>query len=59
MNGGVSDKLRRLARFPESRFPFVSVYLDTKSDGPAKKDEVRIFLKNSIRDAQSILDGRE
>jgi hypothetical protein len=58
MNGGVSEKLRRLSRIPESRFPFLSVYLDTKSDAPGKRDEVRIFLKNSIRDAGTVIDGR-
>jgi peptide subunit release factor 1 (eRF1) len=59
MNGAVREKLRRLARVPESRFPFVSVYLDTKNDGPYKRDQARIFLKNQIREAEAILDARD
>jgi len=59
MQGGVSETLKRLVRQPDSRFPFLSVYLDTKDDAPGKKDAVRIFLKNHIRDSLAILDGRE
>jgi hypothetical protein len=59
MNGGVLDTLKKLIKRPESRLPFLSVYLDTNEDGPAKRDELRIFLKNQVREALSILDARE
>jgi hypothetical protein len=59
MNGSVTDKLRRLAALPEAKLPFLSVYLDTKLAAPEKRAELRIFLKNAIRDAGTILDGRE
>jgi hypothetical protein len=59
MNGGVIEKLKKLARLPESRFPFLSVYLDTRDDTPAKREALRIFLKNHVRDALSLLGGRE
>lgn len=59
MNGSVAANLRRLAEQPETRFPFLSVYLDTKIDASSKHDQMRIFLKNAIRDAGSILHGRD
>lgn len=59
MNGAVREKLRRLARLPESRFPVISIYLDTKNDAPSKRDAVRIFLKNHVRETLSVLDGRD
>jgi hypothetical protein len=59
MNGSVTQKLRRLAELPESRFPVLSVYLDTKNDAPNKRDQVRIFLKTAIRDALAVIDGND
>ncbi len=55
----VTDKLRRLARLPQSRYPFVSVYLDTKNDAPNKHDLLRIFLKNRIGAAAAVLENDE
>ncbi len=59
MNESVREKLRRLVRLPESRYPFTSVYLDTKTDTPQKNEEARIFLKNAARDAEALLSARE
>ena len=53
------EKLRKLARLVESRFPFLSVYLDTKKDLPQKYEQVRIFLKNQVRESESLIGGRE
>lgn len=59
MNATAREKLRRLARLPDSRYPVLSIYLDTRNDSPQKHEELRIFLKNAIRDAESVLATRE
>lgn len=59
MNESVREKLRRLARLSESRYPFLSVYLDTKFDSPDKHERTRIFLKNAIRESGAVLATRE
>jgi len=59
MNGGVREKLRSLVRIDEGRFPFISCYLDLRLDGPEKPEQVRIFLKNRLRDVEGVLDGGE
>jgi hypothetical protein len=58
-NHSILAQLRHLAGLPETRFPFLSVYLDARNDGPERHGEARIFLKNAIRDAGTVIYARD
>lgn len=42
----INDQIRQLATRPDSKGPFVSLYIDTARGDEAQKDRIRLFLKN-------------
>ncbi|MBI2212861.1 MAG: hypothetical protein HYU52_04380 [Acidobacteria bacterium] len=42
----IDDQIRQLATRPDSKGPFVSLYIDTARNDEAQKDRIRLFLKN-------------
>ena len=52
MENHIAEKLQQLARLPDTRSPFITLYLDTKWTDPGKKNQAQIFLKNKISEAQ-------
>ncbi|MGK2857669.1 MAG: Vms1/Ankzf1 family peptidyl-tRNA hydrolase [Thermoanaerobaculia bacterium] len=42
----INDQIRQLATRPDSKGPFVSLYIDTARSDEAQKDKIRLFLKN-------------
>jgi peptide subunit release factor 1 (eRF1) len=42
----INDQIRQLATRPDSKGPFVTLYIDTARNDEAQKDRIRLFLKN-------------
>jgi hypothetical protein len=54
----VQARLAELARRPPGARPVVSVYLNTRWTDESQRERVRIFLKNHLREARAVTEGR-
>ena len=45
----IKSEIRKLARIPESPFPFFSLYLNTKWNDEQQRDRIRLFTKNELK----------
>jgi peptide chain release factor subunit 1 len=52
-------EIRELARIPESNYPFISLYLNTKWEDEKQRKRVRLFVKNELKKAQKAVKEEE
>ncbi len=52
-------EIRQLAKIPESDYPFISLYLNTKWEDEKQRKRVRLFVKNELKDAQKAVKEEE
>ncbi len=45
-------EIRKLAKIPETDYPFISLYLNTKWEDEKQRERVRLFVKNELKEAQ-------
>jgi peptide chain release factor subunit 1 len=50
----IKREIRRLARIPETDYPFISLYLNTKWEDEKQRKRVKLFVKNGLKEAQKL-----
>jgi len=48
----IKKEIRKLAKIPETDYPFLSLYLNTKWEDEKQRGRVRLFVKNELKEAQ-------
>jgi len=48
-------EIRALAKIPETNYPFISLYLNTKWEDEKQRERVRLFVKNELKKAKKIV----
>ena len=48
-------EIRKLAKIPETDYPFISLYLNTKWEDEKQRERVRLFVKNELKEAQKFV----
>ncbi len=52
-------EIRKLAEIPETDYPFISLYLNTKWEDEKQRERVRLFVKNELKEAQKLVEDEE
>ena len=52
-------EIRALAKIPETDYPFISLYLNTKWEDEKQRERVRLFVKNELKEAKKIVSDDE
>jgi peptide subunit release factor 1 (eRF1) len=47
-------EIRRLARLPDSPYPFLSIFLDTRWNDEQQRERVRLFVRNRLRQGRML-----
>jgi len=55
----MKKEIRKLAKIPESDYPFLSLYLNTKWEDEKQRGRVRLFVKNELKEAQKSIKDEE
>ena len=55
----IKREIRKLATIPETDYPFISLYLNTKWQDEKQRKRVRLFLKNELKEAQRLVKEEE
>ena len=55
----IKRAIRRLAKIPETDYPFISLYLNTKWEDEKQRQRVRLFVKNEFKEAQKLVREEE
>ena len=50
----IKKEIRKLAKIPETDYPFLSLYLNTKWEDEKQRGRVRLFVKNELKEAQKL-----
>jgi peptide chain release factor subunit 1 len=51
----IKREIRKLAKIPETEYPFLSLYLNTKWEDEKQRGRVRLFVKNKLKEAQTLI----
>ena len=52
-------EIKKLAKIPETDYPFISLYLNTKWEDEKQRERVRLFVKNELKEAQKLVKEEE
>jgi peptide chain release factor subunit 1 len=52
-------EIRALAKIPETDYPFISLYLNTKWEDEKQRERVRLFVKNELKEAKKMVKDDE
>ena len=52
-------EIRALAKIPETNYPFISLYLNTKWEDEKQRERVRLFVKNELKKAKKMVKDDE
>jgi len=55
----IKKEIKKLAKIPETDYPFISLYLNTKWEDEKQRKRVRLFLKNELKEAQKLVKEEE
>jgi len=55
----IKREIRKLAKLPETDYPFLSLYLNTKWEDEKQRGRVRLFVKNKLKEAQILIKEEE
>jgi peptide chain release factor subunit 1 len=55
----IRKEIRKLAKIPETDYPFLSIYLNTKWEDEKQRGRVRLFVKNELKEAQKSIKEEE
>jgi peptide chain release factor subunit 1 len=55
----IKKEIRKLAKIPETDYPFLSLYLNTKWEDEKQRGRVRLFVKNELKEAQKSIKEEE
>jgi len=55
----MKKEIRKLAKIPETGYPFLSLYLNTKWEDEKQRGRVRLFVKNELKEAQKLMKEEE
>ncbi len=55
----IKREIRKLAKIPETDYPFISLYLNTKWEDEKQRKRVRLFVKNELKQAQKLVKEEE
>ncbi len=55
----IKREIKRLAKIPETDYPFLSLYLNTKWEDEKQRRRVRLFVKNELKEAQKLVKEEE
>ncbi len=55
----IKREIKKLAKIPETDYPFLSLYLNTKWEDEKQRGRVRLFVKNELKEAQKLVRGEE
>lgn len=50
----IRKEIKKLAKIPETDYPFLSLYLNTKWEDEKQRGRVRLFVKNKLKEAQEL-----
>jgi peptide chain release factor subunit 1 len=50
----IKREIKKLAKIPETNYPFLSLYLNTKWEDEKQRSRVRLFVKNKLKEAQRL-----
>ncbi len=55
----IKREIRKLATIPETDYPFISLYLNTKWQDEKQRKRVRLFVKNELKKAKKLVKEEE
>jgi peptide chain release factor subunit 1 len=55
----IKKEIRKLAKIPETDYPCISLYLNTKWEDEKQRKRVRLFVKNKLKEAQKLVKEEE
>ena len=55
----IKREIRKLAKIPETDYPLISLYLNTKWEDEKQRKRVRLFVKNELKEAQKLVKEEE
>ncbi|MFB0506648.1 MAG: Vms1/Ankzf1 family peptidyl-tRNA hydrolase [Thermodesulfobacteriota bacterium] len=55
----IKREIKKLAKIPETDYPFLSLYLNTKWEDEKHRGKVRLFVKNEMKEAQKLVREEE
>ena len=55
----IKKEIKKLAKIPETDYPFISLYLNTKWEDEKQRKRVRLFVKNELKEAQKLVKEEE
>jgi peptide chain release factor subunit 1 len=55
----IKREIRKLATIPETDYPFITLYLNTKWQDEKQRKRVRLFVKNELKEAQRLVKEEE